>query len=357
MLVMFRVDSSVTIGSGHLMRCLALAAYLRNFDIKIEFICKNHIGNLSQKIINAGFVLHNLPIENIVSDDMEGEEHASWLGGSIKTDIALTLKAINSRKVDWLVIDHYAIDNRWQKAIKSNVNKIIVIDDLGNRSHDCEILLDQNLGSCTNKYVNLVPSYCKLLLGSQYALLREEFRANRFRSLAKRSNSKNIEEILITLGGTDPLNYTERIIRKIDKINSLTKPRITVLLGGTNEHIQKVQAISSRVSFPIEVVVDTNCVSEHMCRADLIIGSSGTSCWERCCLGIPAIQFVVAPNQFQIANALHRAGAIILVQTVEELPSALSKVETKLAEMSLNARRICDGSGIKSLVDEMGIKH
>jgi len=199
--ILIRTDSSVQIGTGHVMRCLTLADELRERGAEIVFVCRDFAGNLCGYIeekgyIVQGYIVHRLPVSDTPKQNTEGNlKHAAWLGADWQTDarqVEEIIKDFNTHP-DWLVVDHYALDERWERYLRSYVKKIMVIDDLADRPHDCEViddladrphdcdlLLDQNFyENLESRYDGLAPSGCKKLLGPKYALLRPEFREER----------------------------------------------------------------------------------------------------------------------------------------------------------------------------------
>ena len=172
MKIAIRVDSSLQIGSGHVMRCLTLADILKN-DAGILFLCRPHEGNLISLIRAKGFLVRVLENPTGISDP--NLMHSEWLGATQKQDIDQCLNLLKEEYFDWMIVDHYALDIVWQSAMKKCYKKLLVIDDLGDRRHSCDVLLDQNYGSDHRKYYNLVPKKCLLLLGPEFALLREQF--------------------------------------------------------------------------------------------------------------------------------------------------------------------------------------
>ena len=172
MRVVFRADASVTIGTGHVMRCLTLAEALRKAGAEVAFVCRELDGNLAGLIEARGFDVHVLPPLEPPTDPL------TWTAAHWHEDAAQTASFLKTR-ADWLVVDHFALEHRWEKEMREHANRLMVIDDLADRVHDCDLLLDQNYLQEPARYDTLVPAHCRKLLGPAYALLRDEFRRAR----------------------------------------------------------------------------------------------------------------------------------------------------------------------------------
>ena len=210
--LVIRVDSSTRIGSGHLMRCRTLAEELKERGADVHFVCRRHSGNLNE-LLRDTFSVYELPSPSIDTHNVADDDYAAWLGIIQEEDAADTIATLQGWRPDWLVVDHYSLDKRWETALRPYVRRIMVIDDLANRTHDCDLLLDQNfyLGM-ENRYNNLVPSHCQLLLGPKYALLRPEFRKAR---KTLRIRDGKVQRIFVFFGGTDPTNETTKVIQAL----------------------------------------------------------------------------------------------------------------------------------------------
>jgi len=349
MLFLFRVDSSYEIGSGHVMRCITLANILSAKGNKIIFICKEHDSNLINRIKDLGYEVGRLAL----SKDNNSSElaHYSWLGGSQDDDVKKTINFIKPYEIDWVVIDHYAIDYYWHKKIRPYTKNILVIDDLADRKHDCDLLLDQNLGSTAEKYKHLVPEKCKLMLGTKYALLRPEFVKWRDISINRRKNQIGIKNILVTLGGVDSQNITAGVLKVLSNIPHIKDAVVNVILGSQSKHIDNVQLEAKKSSLNITIHVNTNKVAELISQADIAIGAGGISAWERCVLGVPAIVFALAENQIFVVNQLQKKGISIFINSLDELTKAINKITNNLSLFSENSSNIIDGLGASRLLD------
>lgn len=306
MKIYIRTDASVAIGSGHVMRCLTLAKALLVRSVEVSFVCRELNGNICDLIENQGFHVCRLP--------GTGEFDAMQ-------DAELTSRALCG-KPTWLIVDHYSINTEWEQHLRPFVEKIMTIDDMADRSHDCDMLLDQNMFyNMHQRYDGLTPPDCRLYLGPQYALLRDEFIAAR-RTLRPRDGI--IRRLMVFFGGSDPTNETEKTLQALNK-QIFRDIAIDAVVGTANPKREKIQymcATMQNVSFHCQI---TN-MAELMTNADLAIGAGGTATWERCFLGLPSLVIVVADNQAEPSQASHNAGLVRLIgksaEVTEEVLSA-----------------------------------
>lgn len=299
-----RVDSSERIGSGHLMRCLTLAGHMRREGKTVHFICRDLVGNLSRLVTAQGFALHLLPPHE---HDAALTDYAVWLTVPQEVDAQESAEIIRElQPVERLVIDHYALDAAWERRMRPLVQEIFVIDDLANRPHDCDILLDQNFyRDMERRYDGLVPETCKLLLGPKHALLRREFYEVREKM---RPRTGEIRRILVFYGGSDPTGETEKAIRALLMLDR-SDIEADVIVGAGNARRGEIEELCAAHDF-LHYHCQVDNMAEFMARADLCLGAGGTTTWERCFLGLPAIVTAVAENQFRICRDCAERGLI-----------------------------------------------
>jgi len=305
MTIIFRTDASQQIGSGHVMRCLTLADILKKRGTDVIFICREHSGNLIWQIEAKDYAVLRLPQADIeYTAAPEDLAHAPWLGVSWEQDAVDTIAILGDIRPQWLIVDSYAIDRRWEQMLRPHVERIMVIDDLSDRPHDCDVLLDQNLYQAMEmRYEKLVPKSCHNLLGPRYALLRTEFASAR-KDLRQRDG--HVRRILVFFGGVDPTNETEKTLQALAEISD-RQFEVDVVVGIGNFHkeqIRNICAVHEGFHFHCQVAN----MAELMAAADLAIGAGGTATWERCAMGTPAILTVVADNQKELAEAGARKG-------------------------------------------------
>jgi len=289
------------------MRCLTLAEELRQAGADVGFITRSHEGNLSSLIQNKEFKLYQLPLDR--QNHLEytaGGKYATWLGKTQQADAAETVAILKDIKPDWLIVDHYAIDETWEKLIRPCVNKVMVIDDLADRKHDCDLLLDQNyVHGDRQRYADLVSPECTLLTGPQYALLRKEFAVAR-KILKRRDGS--VHRVFVFFGGVDPDNMTGKALEALSA-QEFSHIHVDVVIGAVNPHREAIsQAVTQRPLTTLHVQVEN--IAELMAQADLALCAGGTTTWERFCLGLPSLVVTIADNQVPFTSDLHVDGLL-----------------------------------------------
>ncbi|WP_242697278.1 UDP-2,4-diacetamido-2,4,6-trideoxy-beta-L-altropyranose hydrolase [Bordetella petrii] len=352
MKVAFRTDASLGIGTGHVMRCLTLARLLAAGGAQCRFVCRQHEGHLVDYIRAEGFDARGLPAGAAMPPSPSALAHAQWVGASQADDAAQTYEQLRDFSADWLVVDHYGLDQEWESRLQSSAARLLAIDDLADRRHVCNLLLDQTLGRDPDDYRPLVPADCVVLAGPEYALLRPEFAQARQDSLQRRRAAGSIGRVLVTLGGVDQHNATEAVLKVLDEEGTLPDAcQITVVMGAAAPWLDAVKARASSMRRPTEVVLNVRDMARRMADSDLAIGAAGSTSWERCCLGLPTALLVLAENQLPSAQALGEAGAVRLIggppDIAQRLPGILAEFSDArvLHAASDMASRVCDGLG------------
>ncbi|PCJ73208.1 MAG: UDP-2,4-diacetamido-2,4,6-trideoxy-beta-L-altropyranose hydrolase [Rhodobacteraceae bacterium] len=345
--VAFRADASLKIGTGHVMRGLTLAHALRNEGMECMFICRAHDGNLIDYIAQQGFSTKTLPMGTTTDDT----SYSDWLGATWQSDARQTREALNGANPDWLIVDHYALDDRWEQAMRPHCNQLMVIDDLADRPHDCDLLLDQNLGRTKTDYDGLLNTGCKRLIGPHFALLRPEFARLRQESLERRHEPR-LKELLITMGGVDQHNATGEVLEALKGCNLPDDLHITVVMGPHAPWLASVQHQATTMAWPTDVRTNVKDMAQLMTNSDLAIGAAGSTSWERCCLGLPSLILVLADNQTKIANSLHEYGAAILVRFISDISEVFPQ-EATMAQISQSASKLVDGDGVRKVLLEL----
>jgi UDP-2,4-diacetamido-2,4,6-trideoxy-beta-L-altropyranose hydrolase len=354
--VAFRVDASIEIGTGHFMRCLTLATGLKQRGAQVRFLSR-HMPEHLRDMLNAKG--HEMAMLNrIPNDGTPGEgSYAQWLGVSQAQDAADASHALYDQTWDWLVVDHYALDVCWETELRNAVKRILVIDDIAGRVHDCDVLLDQNFYVDMNaRYAGKVPSQCQLLLGPSYALLREEFHHMRVQVIPR---TGAIKRVLIFFGGVDADNCTGRAIEALVNI-CIPGLLVDVVIGAQHPCRNHVESECAQHGFICHV--QTARMAELMAAADLAIGAGGSASWERCCLGLPALIVALADNQIEIGKALDLFGASIYLGSLEITSAPLMRRtiidlvnhQSRVAALSEKSYSLVDGLGTDRVCQSLG---
>lgn len=343
--IIFRVDASIQIGTGHVMRCLTLADELRSRGCRVQFICRKHPGHMADKIVRQGFEVSLLPEPEQTGETcVDQEDYAAWLGVTQDEDARQTIAVLGSEEPDWFIVDHYGLDAKWEKSLRPYVDKIMVIDDLANREHDCDLLLDQNyFQEPAQRYKGLLLDTCKTLFGPEYALLRKEFRVAR---QFTRMRGNKIARVLIYFGGSDHNNLTGTALEALSR-KELQHLLVEVVIVIGNPHLEKLKKQESDRP-GTRLHIQPEGFIELMLRADLCIGAGGTTTWERLCLNIPSIVITVADNQKAFTKELDKAGYVEWIGDAESITA--SDIENSLVKALQKLR----ASGLPNLVDGFG---
>ncbi len=336
MRVLFRADASVSIGTGHVMRCATLAEALHKAGVEVAFAC------------------HKLPTYLIDYLRARGAGIFSVLNPMDPREMVLN---IEQYRPDWLVVDHYDLSSDWEKAMRlGGARRILVIDDLANRPHDCDVLLDQNdFVQKPQRYRGAVPADCQLLLGPKYALLRPEFVQVHAHALNR--SFEDVRRVLVFFGGSDPTGET---LKALEAVRLLKRPdlAVDVVVGASNPRSMEIQRYCNSIP-GAGVVSQVSDMAKRMLAADLAIGAGGTTTWERFSAGLPSVVIAVADNQLQISRALAEAGyQLFLGQSSRLTPVGVHQALSDLMRrpdlrkaLSYKARALVDGQGAKRVMD------
>jgi UDP-2,4-diacetamido-2,4,6-trideoxy-beta-L-altropyranose hydrolase len=347
-----RVDASGLIGTGHVMRCLTLAEGLRKRGSNTTFISREHEGNLCDLIEERGFSVTRLPADGAGEMSMKGPAHASWLGCTWQQDAEITRRAIVEAGVrpDWLIVDHYALDLRWEETMRPLVERIMVIDDLADRNHDCNLLLDQNLvADLESRYYGKVPLHCGLLLGPANALLHPVYAELHERTPPRMGP---ITRILNYFGGADRQNLTGRVLKSFLALRRVDID-IDVVLAVHSPHEESIR-LQAAEHGNVHIHSGLNSLAPLMVASDLAVGAGGATNWERLCLGLPALVITLAENQRAITECLSQKGLVKWLGHQDEIDDdiiyrAIDKaVSTGLDESwSRACSAVVDGRGLQ----------
>ena len=343
MKVAIRADATDQIGSGHIMRCLTLANRLAQRGSDIVFFCQSLPAYFENKIVENSHTVVRFPEFNNVCNVSEA------------ADAQKTLDALGGDKTEILIVDHYNLGIKWEDILIQNADKLIVIDDLANRRHACNYLVDQTIGRPASAYAQLVPDGCNILTGTDYCILRDEFLELRNVSLQHRKKAR-LNKILVTLGATDGDGMLLPIVEHLDKTFAGTDVEINVIVGALvpDLAITQLQAATRHAKISFSGPIDN--LAQELTDTDLAIGAAGTSTWERCCLGVPSYLFVIAKNQIEIARGLEKSGGAMVAAKPEDLFTGsmnphCAEIHGRLEKISGLASGLVDGNGVDRIID------
>lgn len=354
MRIAFRLDASARIGTGHWMRSLTLAKALRARGDEVVFISRDPPAAL-RAALPDGIALDVLPPAH-APRRASAVPHADWLDADVDEDAQQTLRCIVARwgRIDWLVIDHYALDAGWHRAVRAAAGALLVMDDLADRPLDADIVLDETFGRRVDDYRACLQRPARVLAGAQYALLRDEFAALRDRSLARRLADPALHRVLISFGGVDAAGFAIEALRALaDEPPAL---QIDIVLGaaGTGDAIRGLAA-----TLPQQITVSgaVSDMAQRMVQADLAFGACGLTVWERACLGLPTIAVPVADNQRFAATTMGEAGAMHVVTPEAARDGGLRRAWRALRDdagerqaLGLRSAQTCDGQGVARVI-------
>lgn len=331
--VVFRCDASIQIGTGHVMRCLTLANELARHGAKCYFICREHEGNLIDFITQKGYTTYKLEAISLGSSKKNEAEsilfHSEWLGATQETDAKQTIHIVSSIQPEWLVIDHYALDSYWEEKLRPHCVNILVIDDLADRKHDCDVLLDQNfLPNFKNRYNNLISNATTQLLGPSYTLLKNEY--SEIRNLNKQSEHLKVPQILVNFGGIGDFQLLSNFITAANDNPQFNYSVITGILEP--KHFQQLNELIDGNHITL-----SNYTSEMptlMYQSQFAFGACGSTVWERFCLGLNSALVEMADNQHPLITYLENEDLIDSLGHKSNLSS--TKISRFLSSLNIN---------------------
>jgi len=331
MKILIRADASVEIGSGHLMRCLTLADQLRDEGAEVAFICRDLPGGMFDFLRSRDYLFAKLPVAE--ADKVTQQ-----------TDARETIEAARQLfpgGADWLVVDHYRLDAVWERLLRPQTKRLMVIDDLANRPHDCDLLLDQNYyWDMERRYEGLVPVKCITLLGPKYVLLRPEFTEAR---QGLRVRDGTVRRILVFFGGSDPTNQTRKVLDAIKLIGNVDIA-VDVVVGTGNPHRNEIESLCHEMP-STQYHCQVSNMAELILGADIGIGAGGAAMWERCYLGLPTMTVVFADNQVRTTEDVAALGAIEYLGRSDRLaPEDYARAVAKLLGDSDRVRQIAEAA-------------
>jgi UDP-2,4-diacetamido-2,4,6-trideoxy-beta-L-altropyranose hydrolase len=350
--VVFRTDASRAIGSGHVMRSLTLAEALSDAGAEVAFVARRHEGNANDLLRTRGFAVAELTTPQTGRPAQAHPAYAASVGADWQEDARETravIRALGTRP-DWLIVDHYGLDERWEAELRPEVARIFAVDDLADRRHDCDLLLDQNLvEDLATRYVGKLPDRSAAMLGPHYALLQPVY-ADLHRQVAPRTGA--VRRVCIYFGAADPNGLTLLALRAFLNLSRKDIEADVVIDDGAADAAE----LRTRAAGHGNVRLHTRLPSlaQLLARADLAIGAAGATSWERLCLGVPALVITLADNQRPVAAALASRGLICWLGHHDEV--GLAELQDALAgHIARGADTACSRAG-RAVVDGAGVR-
>lgn len=346
----FRVDASVHIGSGHVMRCLSLAEALKKQGNEVIFVMRPQPGDLCDFVQKRGFRVERLPqpIKWVVPN--RTDDYQAWLQVPLFDDAEDFLSVASD--ADLVVVDHYGITAQWEALIKARVScKLVVIDDLV-REHCCDLLIDQTVGRKASEYHITSPS-AQVLAGAKYALLKEQFSKLHPFAVEKVIDEQS-HRLLLTMGGVDSPNATLQVLKALS--NRTAPIQTTVLLNEKAPHFESVSSFCTQHRDWIKHIPFCEEMAPLMLEHTIAIGAPGSTSWERACIGLPCIMIPLADNQMQICQNLVKEEAAMSL-SLDEIPAQLNAKLDELLQnfesMRRNSLNLCDGKGCSRVFEQI----
>ena len=353
----FRADGGGQMGAGHLMRCLTLANALNARGYDCHFLTCAAPAALREQMRAAGHQVHM--VSPRAENDPRKEpalQHADWLGHSQRADSTACAEVLGNLRPDWLILDHYALDCRWQSDLAPMVTRQLSIDDMADRAFLSDIHVDPNpLNAPQIESRDLLPGDAQALLGCDYALLRPEFT----RAEAEGTPPTAPYDILVMMGGVDHADLSSQVVEWLisaSDMRAITR-RITVVVGAAARISDRLYGLEGTLTGTLRILQNPPDIADLMSAADLCVGAAGGAAWERCATGLPSLTLVTAENQRAIARYLDENGAALSLDSLAREPflaafDALCQ-PGRLLEIRTHAMRLVDGRGTARVIDAM----
>lgn len=338
--LLIRADADSHIGTGHVMRCLALAHAWQAVGGRTRFALTSIPARLMTLL-----EVQEMDIEQLT------------INPGSKMDAVQTVKLAERLSASWIAVDGYHFDTDYQQIVKEAGFSTLLIDDYGHaRAYSADIVLNQNLHACEAMYMQR-ESYTRLLLGTRYALLRREFWT--WHGWQRRIPLR-AQHLLLTLGGSDPDNTTLTAIQAL-KLLKLPDLKVRVIVGPANSRLQELKEASENSTAQIEIITGVKDMPKLMAWADLVITAAGSTCWELAFMGVPMITVILANNQEPIAASLAEQGAALNagwhnmlddVNLADKVLLLLNEPE-KRRQLSQHSRELVDSYGSRRVIDSL----
>ena len=349
--VAFRVDGNKIIGFGHVYRCIVFAHYLKENGFSPVFFCR-YLHPVLKTKITSDFCLVELRSDNGLNLSRNGT-YQDWLGISEELDASEFILASGKENFEFLIVDSYSLNQAWQINVSKKIPKICVLDDLANRLHSADFLINPSFNAKSNSYKKFVPDNCLVLAGHKYALLDSSF------SFSLNFNKKY--HLLINFGGADKDNYTKKVLLILKKVILKHSLRIKIIVGAGYEYLSQLQEYKNKYSDNMTIVANTNEMAREVSECMFAVGAGGGSLLERAALGVPSIVVSIAENQSTMGLEYERLGAGFFIKEIlsdkgkaKLVSSVLSCIDIKkINRLSMVNRNIIDAKGLDRIFSNL----
>ena len=347
--IALRVDASMIMGTGHLRRCLSLTQALLDCGAKVHFLIRR-LDDVATQILqkfpaSKNFTIHWLPTPNFEYIFEEGAPpNQHWSGVGWYKDVADVIAVMQEIQPEWMIVDHYAFDERWHGAVCQSLDcKLLVIDDLADRTLDADVVLDQNWDSNhEGKYIGRLRQDPVWLSGPTFALLDKAYR-----DTLTYQFQDEVKSIGIFMGGTDLEGASLKALYACRKSGFLGPVEVATI--SANPYLPSLRNYCAH-SFNTILTIDEPNLAPFFFRHDLHIGAGGSATWERCYMGVPTIAMVLAENQRIVLEPLR---GMDVLEVAEEFNEEFQKqISALIANPALRrvmhekSRRLVDGAGV-----------
>ena len=334
--LLIRADASAAIGTGHVMRCLALAQAWQDAGGRAVFAMAQGTDPIHERLTRELCQVINV--------------------GGVGNDLRQTVSLAQESNCEWVVVDGYQFDGDYQHGLKDAGLRVLFLDDYGHSHHyAADLVLNQNVSATPTLYSNRQRD-TRLLLGPRYATLRREFSPwiN-----WERKPASDCHRLLVMMGGSDQANVTATVIEGLRQA-AIDNLDVTVVVGGSNPHFAELQALAASSRLKLQLLRDVSNIGELMAAADIAISAAGSTCWELCLLGLSSLLIDVADNQSAVAKALHQRGCAVHIgdrsvsaETVSEKLGWLAANHELRQSLAEGSRQLVDGKGAARIISIM----
>ena len=339
--ILFLADAGPDVGGGHVLRCLTLAGALSERGATCAFVESRDAAPILRRF---GWPPQTLPVM-VGAPDLPDLIRYSWQFADVF-------------EADLIVVDHYRAGAAEEAELRGPHRRIAVIDDLANRRHACDLLVDPGFGRRREHYDGLIGEHCVALTGPDHALVRPEFAQARSRALSRRARHDPVRRVLVSFGLTDVGGVTGRVVEGL--AGRLGDERLDVVLGPGAPSMEALDSLAQR-DRRVRLHVDVQDMVTLTADTDIAVGAGGSSVWERACLGLPTLTLVLADNQAAMAGRLAQAGAALVLDVRDpDFEPALAAAWTRLVEdrqlrwdLSHRSSELCDGRGAERVAEAM----